>query len=267
VLIDPGIGWSRLGACLGEAAPELFVGSPKAQLARLLGRWAPTARMSVTCGRPALSKATPEGLRELGRGYALDFPKLSPGDRAAILFTSGSTGAPKGAVYEHGMFASQLEQLRSLFGIREGDVSVATFPLFALFDLALGQTVLLPRMDFTRPGSVDPMEIVMAVQRHGAKQLFGSPALIERVGRFGERHGILLPSLERVMSAGAPVPSRTLARFQKLLRPEVPIYTPYGATEALPVALTDSREILGETAAATARGEGVCRPARRGRSR
>ncbi|MBI3289641.1 MAG: AMP-binding protein, partial [Elusimicrobia bacterium] len=62
----------------------------------------------------------------------------------------------------------------------------------------------------------------------------------------------------RVMSAGAPVPARTLARFAKMLEPGVPIHTPYGATEALPVALTDSREILGETAAKTARGEGVC---------
>src|SRR5437016_5875542 len=119
-------------------------------------------------------------------------------------------------------------------------------------------------MDFTRPGSVDPMAIVGPIQRLGVHQLFGSPALLDRVGRFGERHGIALPSLTRVMSAGAPVPAKTLARFQKLLPLGVEIFTPYGATEALPVALTGSKEILGETAAKTGAGAGVCvgRPVR-----
>ena len=75
------------------------------------------------------------------------------------------------------------------------------------------------------------------LQRHRVRQLFASPALLDRVGRFGERHGISLPDLRRVVSAGAPVPARTLARFSKMLSPGVEIFTPYGATEALPVAL------------------------------
>jgi acyl-coenzyme A synthetase/AMP-(fatty) acid ligase len=122
----------------------------------------------------------------------------------------------------------------------------------------MGQTVVLPAMDFTRPGFVDPMKIVEPLQKYRVKQLFGSPALLDRVGRFGERHGVALPDLARVMSAGAPVPPRVMARFSKMLEPGTPIHTPYGATEALPVALTDSRAVLGETAALTARGKGTC---------
>ncbi|UPT75522.1 MAG: fatty acid CoA ligase family protein [Elusimicrobiota bacterium] len=258
VLIDPGIGFSNLGRCLGEAEPDAFVGSAKAHIARAGAGWAPSARLKIVAGGPSLGLPTLETMREIGAGRTLPLPELSPETRAAILFTSGSTGAPKGAVYEHSMFSAQVDQLRSLFDIKEGEVSLATFPLFAIFDLALGQTVILPDMDFTRPGMVDPMAIVEPVQKHAVTQLFGSPALIDRVGRFGARHGIALPSLRRVMSAGAPVPAKVMETFAKMLSPETPIYTPYGATEALPVALTNSNEILRETAKETAKGKGIC---------
>lgn len=258
VLVDPGIGFSNMGRCLSEAAPDAFVGSAKAHLARAIGGWSATARIKIVAGGPSLGLPTLETMRELGRKRGLDLPAVPPDGRAAILFTSGSTGAPKGAVYEHSMFSAQVDQLRELFDIKEGALSLATFPLFGLFDVALGQTVVIPDMDFTRPGMVDPMAIIVPIQKHRIHQLFGSPALLDRVGRFGAQHGIALPTLKRVMSAGAPVPAKTLALFSKLLNQNVPIYTPYGATEALPVALTSSVEILEETAARTLRGEGVC---------
>jgi acyl-CoA synthetase (AMP-forming)/AMP-acid ligase II len=258
VLIDPGIGFSNMGSCLAEAAPDAFVGSAKAHIARAAGGWAPTSRLKIVAGGPSLGLSTLETMRALGRDRNLDLPPVAMDGRAAILFTSGSTGAPKGAVYEHSMFSAQVDQLRELFKIAEGEKSLATFPLFGLFDAALGQTVVIPEMDFTRPGLVDPMAIIVPVQKHKIDQLFGSPALLDRVGRFGAKHGIALPTLKRVMSAGAPVPARTLALFTKMLNREVPIYTPYGATEALPVALTSSFEILEETAAKTLRGEGIC---------
>lgn len=258
VLIDPGIGWGSLKRCLAEAAPDVFLGSPKAHAARFLGRWAPTASMRLVCGRPAFGLPTLGDIRELGAGRSVELPTLKASDRAAILFTSGSTGAPKGAVYEHGMFAAQVETLRGLFSVPEGELSLATFPLFGLFDAALGATIVIPEMDFTRPGFVDPEAIAGPIRRLGVQRLFGSPALLDRVGRYGESRGLTLPSLTRVVSAGAPVPAKVLARFRKLLAPGVEISTPYGATEALPVAAATSAEILGETAEKTAAGAGVC---------
>ena len=263
VLIDPGIGFKNMGRCLEEAKPAAFIGSPKAHLARLLGRWAPGARLSVVADGRIPGLWNTRELRSLGSHEGFTPAVLTSDAPAAVLFTSGSTGAPKGAVYTHGVFAAQMDMLRSMFDIQEGEISLPTFPLFALFDVALGMTAVLPDMDFTRPGQVDPAKIIVPLQKYRVQQLFGSPALLERVGRCGERHGIALPDLKRVMSAGAPVPARTMRRFLKMLEPGVQIFTPYGATESLPVALIGSNEILGETAALTEQGRGVCvgRPA------
>ena len=92
-----------------------------------------------------------------------------------------------------------------------------------------------------------PRKIIDAIDDFGVTNLFGSPALIQRVGRYGVMHGVKLPSLRRVISAGAPVPASALERFRSLLADGVQVFTPYGATEALPVCSIGSDEILGET--------------------
>ncbi len=177
---------------------------------------------------------------------------------AAIAFTSGSTGVPKGAVYTHGIFAAQVEILRRLYGIEPGEVDLPTFPLFALFGPLLGMTCVLPDMDPTRPAQVDPRKLIDTIKRFGVTNMFGSPALLDRVGRYGVDQEIKLPSLRRVISAGAPVHAAVLERFSRLLAPGVSIFTPYGATEAMPVCSISSAEILSETQARTAEGGGVC---------
>src|SRR5439155_2649994 len=106
---------------------------------------------------------------------------------------------------------------------------------------------VIPEMDFERPGEVDPRKIVTAIEEFHVTNLFGSPALIDRVGRYGAELNIKLPSLRRVISAGAPVSAETLKRFSQLLSPGVQIFTPYGATEALPGSSIGTQEILNET--------------------
>ena len=138
---------------------------------------------------------------------------VDPDETAAILFTSGSTGVPKGAVYTHAIFHAQVDLLRRTYDIQPGEVDLCTFPLFALFGPILGMTCVVPEMDATRPGKVNPTRIIEAIADFGVTNLFGSPALIRRVGEYGEAKGIKLPSLRRVISAGAPVPARVLDTF------------------------------------------------------
>ncbi len=181
-----------------------------------------------------------------------------PDETAAILFTSGSTGVAKGVVYTHGIFAAQVEMLRRLYAIEAGEVDLPTFPLFGLFGPALGMTSIIPEMDATRPAHVDPRKILDAIRFFGVTNLFGSPALIQRVGRYAAAHGVSLPTLRRVISAGAPVPWQAIQRFAALLADGVQVHTPYGATESLPVCSIGSDEVLRETRLRTAEGAGVC---------
>ncbi len=268
VLIDPGMGLSSIGGCLREAAPQLFFGIPRALLARkLLGWGKPSVQrvVAVGAGRTWPGVETLDSLRRAGR-RVLEvggirppvFRPVGPEQIAAILFTSGSTGPPKGAVYTHAIFQAQVERFRSLYAIEPGEIDLCTFPLFALFAPALGMTSVVPEMDPTRPARVDPEKLFQAIDDFGPTNLFGSPALLRRVGPAGTAKGLKLPTLKRVVTAGAPASPRVLGEFARLLVPSAEIFTPYGATEALPIASIGSTEILEETRFQTERGEGVC---------
>jgi acyl-CoA synthetase (AMP-forming)/AMP-acid ligase II len=260
VLIDPGMGLKRLGVCLREVEPEAFIGSSEAHLARTVLGWGRrTIRHCVTVGmRLGWRGCTLEHVRKLGGEHSFSLVEPATDETAAVLFTSGSTGVAKGVVYTHSIFAAQVDLLRSLYDIQPGEVDLPTFPLFGLFGPALGITSVIPQMDPTKPARVDARKIIDAIGAYGVTNLFGSPALIQRVGRYGVLHGAKLPSLRRVISAGAPVPASALERFRSLLADGVQVFTPYGATEALPVCSIGSDEILGETRIRTAEGGGVC---------
>jgi acyl-CoA synthetase (AMP-forming)/AMP-acid ligase II len=261
VLVDPGLGFRSLGRCLTEARPQAFVGIPLAHLARVVGGWAKASlHLNILVGpRWGWGGITlAQALAKVPDQAAYAAAKVTAEATAAILFTSGSTGSPKGAVYSHGNFAAQVEMIRATYGIEPGEIDLPTFPLFALFAPALGMTAIIPNMDFTRPARVDPREILHQANTHRATMMFGSPALLDAVGHHAQTHGGQLPTIRRVLTAGAPVRPDILATFRCLLEPTAEIFTPFGATEALPVASIGSQEILAETQAATARGRGNC---------
>jgi acyl-CoA synthetase (AMP-forming)/AMP-acid ligase II len=241
VLVDPGIDKRALKQCLDEAQPEAFIGIPLAMLAKALLGWAKSARVRITTGRRAwLADATLADIERDGANAGPQLADTRPDDVAGLLFTSGSTGVPKGVVYRHRHFVAQIEMLRDAFGIEPGGIDLPTFPPFALFDPTLGLTSIIPDMDPTRPAKADPRKLHAAIKRFGVTQLFGSPALM----RVLAEHGEPLPTVRRVTSAGAPVPPEVVAKMLALLPPDAQLWTPYGATECLPVAVIEGRELL-----------------------
>ena len=241
VLVDPGIDKRALRQCLDEAAPEAFIGIPLAMLAKALLGWAKSARIRIGTGRHAfLADTTLAAIEREGADAPRDFGEAAGDDIAAILFTSGSTGVPKGVIYRHRHFVAQIAMLRDAFGIEPGGVDLPTFPPFALFDPALGLTSIIPDMDPTRPAKADPRKLHAAIRRFGVTRLFGSPALM----RVLAEHGEPLPGVMQVTSAGAPVPPGVVAKMLALLPEGAQLWTPYGATECLPVAVIEGRELL-----------------------
>ena len=259
VLIDPGMGRKNLLACVERIAPRAFLGIPKAHLARVLyPRAFRAVEIAVTVGRrlgwSGVTLAEIEGVG--GRDWQ---PAVTHADdEAAIVFTSGSTGPPKGVATTYGMFEGQLRALTKLYGLGPGGVNVACFPLFALYDNALGMTSVFPDLDPTRPGTCDPAKVYAALEEHGATFTFGSPAIWRRVLPWMQAHEKRLSTLRSLTIAGAPVPPRLVLGLRELLPPGGDVFTPYGATESLPVTSVSGAELAEGLAERTEAGEGSC---------
>ncbi len=259
VVIDPGMGLKSFLSCVERSRPRVLLGIP---LARIISRIYRKAFRTVEVRVPASGSPTARRRTKSERApfTSENVVVTASADLAAILFTSGSTGAPKGVCYTHGMFDAQVELIRSTYDIRPGEVDLPLLPVFALFNPALGMTTIVPEIDPSRPAAVDPEKIIRAILQENVTSSFGSPTLWRKIAVHCHEHHLTLPTMKRVLCAGAPVPPDLWDLMTPVL-PHGTLHSPYGATESLPVSTISAPEVLAHhsgTALATQHGAGTC---------
>jgi len=255
VFIDPGMGVDAVVACLREAEPSGFIGVPRAHLLRLkAAALFRSLKFCVVAGRFPLFGAT--RLRDLRRPSSAPptpIPRQAD-DPALVAFTSGATGRPKGVIFTNRMLAEQLAVFRGQFGFRGGEQDLPLLPVFSLFTAALGVGSIFPPLDPSRPLSLVPAQIVRVMRDLGNQTSFGSPTLWSKLAAYCRQTGTSLPQLRRVFMAGAPVSQATIDLVTAAC-PQAESFTPYGATEALPVTIASTAELRQQQSVAAASGE------------
>lgn len=226
VLADAGLGLSRLTAALRGAGPSHVVGDRRTLAVARLGR--------ISGRHVSISDATemPE----------IPLPQTLSSAEAAVLFTSGATGPPKGVVYSRERLSAQAELIRDAVGLNPEDRFVAAFAPFALYGPVLGMPSVVPNIDVTAPHTLTAAGLAEAVEAINATVVFAAPAALRTIARTAsdlttaQRAALSHPRL--LLSAGAPVSVDLLRSLREVL-PAAEVQTPYGMTEAMPVATHD----------------------------
>ena len=259
ILIDPGMGYKNLLKCIENVKPDFLVGIPAVVcLSLIYSAKFRSVKKRFCCG--SFLGIEKFDIRRKLEDEAASFQPFAPDETslAAIIFTTGSTGPPKGVRFEHSIFAAQLDKIKSYYEIGPGDIDQPGFPLFALFSTALGAQAVIPDMDPTKPARVDPQKFVRSIQDYQVTYSFGSPAIWRVVSHYCKQNNIRCQSLKKVLMAGAPVSGELIRQVFDIMPENGEIHTPYGATESLPIVSIEGHVIVAETWAETRKGKGTC---------
>lgn len=229
VVADSALGALGLRRALRGATADHIIGTPRTVLAaRALG-FAPGATASTFGRLPGAIDLR----RDPGSADA-PLPDLHPTDLAAIVHTSGATGAAKPVRYTHGAMAAQRDVVREAFGLEGEHGFISSFAPFILLGPALGVPCVLPEGDILQPAQLDFDACAEACRTSGVDVAWLSPASARSIARTAG--GRSLP-LRLVMLAGAPIPADLAEQLADITGADV--RAPYGMTEAMPI--TDGR--------------------------
>jgi malonyl-CoA/methylmalonyl-CoA synthetase len=213
VPVNPKLGRSELEHVLTDAAPDVILNAPGGDLP------GDAQRASVDVS---------------ARGGDLPEPGASDEDPALIVYTSGTTGRPKGAVLPRRAVASNLDALADAWAWTGEDVLTHALPLFHVHGLVIGVLGPLRRGGELRHlGRFEPAAAAAAL-REGGTMLFGVPTMYHRIAReAGEDAAIVegLRAARLLVSGSAPLPAPVFSRIEELTGQQ--IVERYGLTETL----------------------------------
>jgi acyl-[acyl-carrier-protein]-phospholipid O-acyltransferase/long-chain-fatty-acid--[acyl-carrier-protein] ligase len=168
--------------------------------------------------------------------YALHGKRVGLEDPAAILFSSGSEGKPKGVVLSHRNIQSNCKQISDVLNTRVDDVVVASLPPFHAFGLTV--TLIMPLIEGVpiacHPDPTDVLGIAQTVAKYRGTILFGTATFLNLYARNRKVDPILLEPLRIVVAGAEKLPEKVRHDFQ--LKFNKYILEGYGATETTPVA-------------------------------
>jgi acyl-CoA synthetase (AMP-forming)/AMP-acid ligase II len=175
-----------------------------------------------------LRRATPAALEEVHARSAA----LGPDDPSDILFTSGTTGVPKGVVMTHGRTLTVASDWVAMTGLRAGDVYLQVNPYFHMFGLKAGILASVVAGATMLPEAVFDVDAVLArVETEQVTVLPGAPTIYQAILDHPERDRRDLSSLRVAVTGAADIPVELIRRVHQEL-PFSRVVTGYGLTEA-----------------------------------
>lgn len=155
---------------------------------------------------------------------------------AAILFSSGSEGRPKGIVLSHRNIMGNLKQISDVLNTDNQDIVMACLPLFHAFGLTV--TTFMPLVEglpvICHPDPTDVVNVAKAIAKYRATIFCGTSTFLRLFAKNSRVHPLMLESL-RIVVAGAEKLNQDVREAFKL-KFNKEIYEGYGATETTPVA-------------------------------
>jgi malonyl-CoA/methylmalonyl-CoA synthetase len=199
----------------------------------------PAAREYLEAADPECAVASPAELLVARAGQAeISLDEARPGDDALIVYTSGTTGKPKGAVHTHRSLLAGVEALRIAWDWQPDDRLVLALPLFHVHGLCAGLFgALASGSSATVFDRFEPALVLDAVHAH--TMFFGVPTMYHRLAETGR--AAELASLRLCVAGSAPLPADLWRRFEREYG--VAVLERYGMSETL---LTLSNPLRGE---------------------